>query len=499
MAKRVSVAKVKPSGNPTPETEPNAVAVRDFVRLEKNLSTIGYFTPTKGKGKSEVREKTVRIKRQVGDKTVIASATILPVARYGLPTTADQDKYLAFQKIVNDLRLREGVVSNPVSFSSAELLQILGITKGGNNYEDIYAWLGRMSATTIQSEGVVYLAKRKVYARDMFHVFDRVVVTGGTLPDGRQADRNYVWLSSWQLENINGNYLLPVDFETYRRLSNPIAKALVPLLQQWLYASRSDGRFEKRYEDLCDLLDLRRQAYQSYIERQLGPSLDELVKFGYLANWSIGNTNDGRDFKIVACHGPKFFADLRARVNSPSAAGELDQSPALLEALVSRGVGESQARRLLRSLPAGQPIMDQIEYIDSIVRKGRIANPPGLFVTMLRNNEPVPEDFETSRRRTDRERSRQAYLAVQSARWELQQRYERHVAEELERHIEELGAGEFAGRIAAESAKVRKDYPLMTGEQVESLAAQRVRRELREGLDLATFEEFSRNPQEKLF
>jgi len=40
------------------------------------------------------------------------------------------------------------------------------------------------------------------------------------------ADRNDVWLSAWQLENINGNYLLPVDLETYRKLSNSIAKAL---------------------------------------------------------------------------------------------------------------------------------------------------------------------------------------------------------------------------------------------------------------------------------
>ena len=53
---------------------------------------------------------------------------------------------------------------------------------------------------------------------------------GSELPDGRSADRNYVWLSDWQLENINNNYLLPIDFDTYRRLKNHIAKALVPLL-----------------------------------------------------------------------------------------------------------------------------------------------------------------------------------------------------------------------------------------------------------------------------
>ena len=488
-----------PKARTSPSSETTTVAARDFVRLEKNLSTIGYFTPTKGKGKSQVHEKTIRIKRQVGDKVVVAEATILPVARYGLPTTADQDKYLAFQKIVNDIRLREGVVANPVSFSSVELLHILRISKGGNNYEDIYAWLGRMSATTIQSQGVVYLAKHKVYARDMFHVFDRVVITGGTLPDGELADRNYVWLSAWQLENINGNYLLPVDRETYRKLANSIAKALVPLLQQWLYASRSDGRFEKRYDDLCDLLDLRRQAYHSYIERQLGPSLNELVKFGYLANWAIGTTNDGRDFKIIACHGPKFFADLRARTTSPGQQAEVDQSPALLEALTSRSVSEAQARRLLRTLPPDQPVMEQVEYIDSIVRKGRIDNPPGLYVTMLRNNEPVHEDFETSAKRMERDRARQAYLKVQSARWDMQQSYEQYVQAELERHIEEIGPGEFGSLVRKELIGVKKEYPLMTAEQLEILATQRVRRDLRESIPLPSFEQFSKNPQESLF
>jgi hypothetical protein len=66
------------------------------------------------------------------------------------------------------------------------------------------------------------------------------------------ADKNYVWLSTWQLENINSNYLLPIDLDTYRKLRNQIAKILVPLLQVWLYASRAEGRFEKRYPELRD-------------------------------------------------------------------------------------------------------------------------------------------------------------------------------------------------------------------------------------------------------
>ena len=168
-----------------------------------------------------------------------------------MPTTADLDKYLAFQKILNDIRVREGQVSNPIGFSSTQMLNVLGVKTAGNNYQEVYEWLQRMTLTGISSKGVIYLARRKAWATDTFHVFDRVVAFGMEMPDGSTAERNYVWLSDWQIENINNNYLMPIDFDTYRKLRNHIAKALVPLLQVWLYASRNEGHFEKRYQDLC--------------------------------------------------------------------------------------------------------------------------------------------------------------------------------------------------------------------------------------------------------
>ena len=146
------------------------------------------------------------------------------------------------------------------------MLTVLGIKDAGNNYQDIHDWLQRMTLTGISSKGVVYLAKRKAWASDTFHVFDRVVALGMQMPDGTVADRNYVWLSDWQLENINGNYLLPVDFDAYRKLRNHIAKVLVPLLQLWLYASRAEGRFEKKYGDLCEILNITCHKHTSLIK-----------------------------------------------------------------------------------------------------------------------------------------------------------------------------------------------------------------------------------------
>src|SRR5580704_8110135 len=70
----------------------------DFIKVEKNLNTLGFFSPAKSRSPIIKTEKIVRFRREVNGRVVDAQATILPSAKYGLPTTADLDKYLAFQK-----------------------------------------------------------------------------------------------------------------------------------------------------------------------------------------------------------------------------------------------------------------------------------------------------------------------------------------------------------------------------------------------------------------
>jgi hypothetical protein len=77
----------------------------------------------------------------------------------------------------------------------------------------------------------------------------------------------------------------------------------VPLLQIWLYASRDDGAYNKRYEELCQILNLRQYEQPSRIKEQFAPSLDELQAHGYLAGWSVEKTRDGKSYKIVLRHG----------------------------------------------------------------------------------------------------------------------------------------------------------------------------------------------------
>src|ERR671925_675133 len=75
-------------------------------------------------------------------------------------------------------RTQAGRVANPIGFTSTQMLNVLGVKPAGNNYQDVYEWLQRMTLTGISSKGVVYLARRKAWATDTFHVFERVVAFG---------------------------------------------------------------------------------------------------------------------------------------------------------------------------------------------------------------------------------------------------------------------------------------------------------------------------------
>jgi len=104
---------------------------REIVRVEKNLNIFVFSSPFEQAAARTV-QKRLPSRYDPGDgRRVEAKAAIFPAAELGLPTTADQDKYFAFQKIVERIRSRDGVITNPVRLSSAALIGILGKRMAG--------------------------------------------------------------------------------------------------------------------------------------------------------------------------------------------------------------------------------------------------------------------------------------------------------------------------------------------------------------------------------
>jgi hypothetical protein len=275
----------------------------------------------------------------------------------------------------------------------------------------------------------------------------------------------------------------------------------VPLLQVWLYASRAEGRFEKRYPELCEILDIVCHKHLSLIRRQLEPSLTELTDHGYLAAWSIEPTADGREFKLVASHGEKFYRDQKIRASLPP--GQTAAGPVpLLKLLTERGVNEVQAQRLLRSLSPEQPVADQLEYGDYLVWKSRstIKNAPGFYVYLLRQNILPPDDFETSSRRAAREAVAERKAEASRSRIALEDGYNEFCREKVHAYLDALDEHSRRDLLAVKMRAVRAQWGHLPAATIEELANRQLERELREQLHLPSLEQFARrNPQESLF
>ena len=491
------------------ETTP---AKREIIRIEKNLNTFGFFTPSSKRLRAPSKSVSLQVRSDDG-RRIEAKATIYPAAELGLPTTADQDKYFAFQKILERIRSREGVITNPVRFSSAALIGILGKTDGGKNYREIWEWLRRMTLTGIESQGVVYFAGRKKYARDLFHVFQRSVAVGEVLEDGKIAEENFVWLSEWQLENLNNRHTLPVDYDTYKSLQLHIAKALVPLLQIWFYACRKDQQVEKKYTDLCSLLGLQRFKSPSRIKQQVAPSLDELKARRFLCNWDLVKTTDETDYKLILHAGAAFVSasDLRTGGEVRSLADP--RHAEVVAALVQRGIREDRARKLLLDLPDDQPILDQIEWADAeIARKQRssdpVVNPPGFYIYLVRANYPVPADFETSRKRRAREESKRKDVesrAKEAQReldlYEKRERYEAFLVDQTDAQLKNLSPASTERLLNAHKKRIKEESPQYqwSDATLRDFAVRRLRSEIAAELNLPSFEEYTQQSSDRLF
>lgn len=141
---------------------------QEFVKAEKNLETLGFFTPSSKQTRKKVDEKVTSFTTIVEGKRVKVSATILPSAKYGLPNTSDLDKYRAFQKILSDELIRNRKVPEQITFTSAELIEAMGKRRrGGEIHNEIKDWLMRMGDGNETRENVTLFFSKLANSRDI--------------------------------------------------------------------------------------------------------------------------------------------------------------------------------------------------------------------------------------------------------------------------------------------------------------------------------------------
>ncbi|RXH54178.1 replication initiator protein A [Granulicella sibirica] len=515
----------KPAGTQaTLVTMPDAV---DLIRFEKNLLQIGFFGAHERRGKALASRRRIEQWVNRDGKKIKVSAEFRSSDALGLPSTSDRDKYMAFMKLAMEQKLRTGVISNPIRFSGYSLLNILGQCDSGENYEALNSWGMRMADTTITSEQVIYSSLRKRYMNKTVHVFRSFTRLGSSnLDNSNKIDMFEVELEDWLLENLNESFVVPEDFNMYRKLTRPTAKGIFVYLYLWFYASQ--GReVEKDYSELCALLNIRTYEHVSKIRETMGLSLNELVAIGYLKCWDIKSMSSKQGYKLVLTPGRAMKDVLvltqRKQLAFAAAANDVplsDSRELARVALVENGVSEVKAAELARKLEP-QALLDRVEYVAFQIesdRKGSIKNPAGYLITFVESEQQIPSAFRTRRQKQAEERNRfelearQAREAAQEsarslAQMQLQAEYERWVAVQVELAlVQHLPGEQLTARLKQISNQLRKDPTVatrldrMSGSARLAELTRRLHREVAEELQLPGLDEWrTANPQGDLF
>jgi hypothetical protein len=108
----------------------------------------------------------------------------------------------------------------------------------------------------------------------------------------------------------------------------------------------------------------------------------------------------------------------------------------------------------------GQPVMEQLEYADAVLRhpKNAILNPQGFYISRLQENFSIPEHFETSARRKLREESERRQREKAAEQQSLEIAYDEYRRNEIDRYVaERVPAPEFAALVTREAARLKAD------------------------------------------
>jgi hypothetical protein len=489
-----------------------ALAPLTVIRTETVLSKLPIHNLAK-KGKVDIR--IVR-KGQGGD--VQLKWEVSHNDRYGQPR---QLAYKLDTLIVNR-RLDESSRPLPTIIRMGSLKEIsreLGLKESGKINKDLRIAFLQNASAFINAQLTYRTAdggERRLEA-----AFSRygVVFTGENLPDGRRADCVYLVLNQPYWEVVNHAPVRPLNYDYLRELT-PAAQRFYEIVSYRIFAALKHNRPQARilYSDFCAYSAQQRYYDHEHFRVQMYKLHKVHLDSGYLKAVAITPAVDGEgkpDWLLAYTPGPKaraeyesFSGKLRVSIeesDEPAPATTApDLPPAattappgenpLLAELTRRGIAPRTAARLLRDHPQTCDIADQIEWADYVVNSAAIPlrNPPGFYVSLLRDGVSPPSSFVSSRRHREQESSRLQADQEAAAALQCQEAYEQYVNAALDLAFASLSPEQLATQTSEKRKHYRRQFPHLFDETLEHLARQGVRNELREQLRLRTLAEFSR-------
>jgi hypothetical protein len=319
-----------------------------------------------------------------------------------------------------------------------------------------------------------------------------VVFAGEKLPDGNTADSVYLILNEPYLEVLNQAPVRPLNYEYLKELT-PAAQRFYEIVSYRIYAALKHGHPTARlpYSDFCTYSALQRYEDYDHFKKQMYKIHRPHLESGYLEQVVYEDTRDGEgkpDWIMIYRPGEKAKQEFTAYHSRVRIAPEPRKEHPLLEELTSRGITVVQARKLLAGTAEGQPILAQLRWGDVLIArgKGRIANPPGFYAYLLKQDIVPPQEATEPVQQTLSEA-----LEPAAATAEAYEEHCRQIAIAWLRN--QYSQDEYQRLLEEKQAQVRVQYPaaqFWTGQQLAEVAEGLVRGEALKQAAVPTYAEF---------
>jgi hypothetical protein len=266
-----------------------------------------------------------------------------------------------------------------------------------------------------------------------------VIFTGERLPDKRRADCVYLNLNDVYWTMLNEAPWRPQDYD-YLKALTPAAQRFYEIVSAKFYNTFRFSNLNASkiaYSEYCAYSAQQRYFDYEHFKKQMYKVHLPHKKSGYLSDVSYESMQDADgkpDWMMRYVPGPKaknefeYFTGktsvLETKIEAANATLteksevleaaqqtldleiETHADPELVAELFKRGIAGKQAAALLLEVRPGQDVMEQLEYADFRIASepaGTFRNPPGFYISVIRDNVPVPENFDSSRKRRERE------------------------------------------------------------------------------------------------
>ena len=407
--------------------------------------------------------------------------------------------------------------------SLREICRDIGIT---DHNTDLVKQALHQNASAYITAKVTYKAKSgKEKRAEIGYTRYSVVFTGETLPDGSTADAVYIVINPSYRDMLNHVEVRPLNYDYLRQLA-PGSQRLYELLSFQMYGAIASGRPRAKmlYSDYCRHAPQTRYPDFEHVKKQMFKVHQPHRESGYIANVKYQTCADAQgqiDWEMLYTPGPKAVKEFQAFTNrqmrkssvpEPGTGSEwkrriqpiqgdlplIASDSSLVGELTKRGITPRKAHQLITNLKPGQEVLDQIEYIDSVVAQaptGKFHNPPGLFISVVEQNGPVPETFVTTRKRRLTEEARQRKDVDVARKAQLQLAYTDYQNTEIERYIAELLPKQEYQKLFEElKGENRRRFRAMTLAQLNEITKTMAAVRIRESgcVNMLSFEEFSK-------